>query len=168
MFTQKCPARCISGQARDVRDGQNSTSGGFSETELNDWHVMPTGSPLLIEVTTVTPVAKRPSTSRKWRACASASGSSGIGVSSPRRKWKSKAGMNWSISSGDGQVWRGPRVHALRRLEVVRAAAGRFGGHSAAAEVVAPVAHRGRLAGDPARVVDLQSLAAVLHVEPSR
>ena len=92
MFTQKNPARCMSGQARDVFAGQNSTSGGDNETELNDWQVMPTGSPLLIEVTTVTPVANSPSTSRKFRACASASGSSvGRGVSSPSRKWKSKS-----------------------------------------------------------------------------
>ncbi len=32
-----------------------STSGGSSETLENDWQVMPTGSPLLIAVTTVTP-----------------------------------------------------------------------------------------------------------------
>jgi hypothetical protein len=36
MLTQKWPARCIRGQARDVRAGQNSTSGGESETELKD------------------------------------------------------------------------------------------------------------------------------------
>ena len=107
MLTQKKPARCMSGQARDVFAGQNITSGGDSDTELNDWHVIPTGSPWLIEVTTVTPVANRPRTSRKRRACASASGSSvGSGVSSPSRNSKSKSPRNWSISSGGGQVSR--------------------------------------------------------------
>ena len=40
-LTQKRPDRWISGQARDVFAGQNSTSGGSSETLENDWQVMP-------------------------------------------------------------------------------------------------------------------------------
>src|SRR5687767_945220 len=71
-LTQKFPARCINGQARDVFAGQKSTSGGESETELNDWQVIPTGASLLIDVTTVTPVQNRPRTSRKCRASESA------------------------------------------------------------------------------------------------
>ena len=75
-MTQNLPERWISGQAREVLAGTNSTSGGSSETLEKDWQVMPTGSPLLTAVTTVTPEAKRPSTSRKRRARATASGSS--------------------------------------------------------------------------------------------
>src|SRR6476469_4915878 len=63
-LTQNFPARWISGQAREVLAGLNSTSGGSSETDMKDWQVSPTGSSLLIEVTTVTPLANRPSTSR--------------------------------------------------------------------------------------------------------
>ncbi len=54
-LTQNLPERWISGQAREVLAGMNSTSGGSSETLENDWQVMPTGSPPLIAVTTVTP-----------------------------------------------------------------------------------------------------------------
>src|SRR5689334_21564551 len=89
MLTQKNPARCISGHAREVLAGQNITRGGSSDTEENDWQVIPTGSPSDIEVTTVTPLAKRPRTSRNFRARAADSGSSGIGVCSPRRISKS-------------------------------------------------------------------------------
>src|SRR3712207_2946679 len=67
-LTQKKPARCIAGQAREVLAGQNSTSGGDSDADEKDWHVIPTGSPFDEEVTTVTPVQNRPSTSRKCRA----------------------------------------------------------------------------------------------------
>src|SRR3954451_10479087 len=76
MFTQKYPARRISGQARDVFAGLNMISGGSRETEENDWQVIPTGLPSETEVTTVTPLQNRPSTSRNLRACAAASGSS--------------------------------------------------------------------------------------------
>src|SRR5690348_8300671 len=91
MFTQKYPARRISGEARDVFAGLNMINGGSSETEENDWQVMPTGWPSETDVTTVTPLQDRPSTSRNWRARAAASGSSGIGVCSPRRSSKSSS-----------------------------------------------------------------------------
>ena len=48
-FTQNLPERWISGQAREVLAGTNSTSGGSSETLENDWQVIPTGSSLLID-----------------------------------------------------------------------------------------------------------------------
>src|ERR687898_918195 len=67
-LTQNRPDRWIAGQARDVFAGENSTSGGSSETDMKLSQVMPTGSPRLIAVTTVIPVAKRPSTSRNLRA----------------------------------------------------------------------------------------------------
>ena len=107
-LTQKNPALRINGQAREVLAGQNITSGGSRETLENDWQVIPTGSLPDIEVTTVTPVAKRPSTSRNWRARSAASGSStGIGVCSPRRSSKSRpVPRKESISSRLGQVSR--------------------------------------------------------------
>src|SRR4051794_29193139 len=75
-LTQNLPERWIAGQALEVLAGMKSTSGGFRETDENDWQVSPTGAPPLIEVTTVTPEANRPSTSRNCRAAAIASGSS--------------------------------------------------------------------------------------------
>ena len=49
---------------RDVRPGAKATSGGSSDSELNDWQVKPTGPSAVTAVTTVTPDAKWPSTSR--------------------------------------------------------------------------------------------------------
>src|SRR5690606_28955117 len=71
-LTQNRPARWIIGHAREVFAGRNVTSGGLSETLENDWQVIPTGSPLEIAVTTVTPLQYRPSTSRNRRAAACA------------------------------------------------------------------------------------------------
>ena len=99
----------MAGQAREVLAGMNSTSGGLSETLENDWQVIPTGAPPLIAVTTVTPDANRPSTSRNWRAAATASGSSAsTEMSSPGRNWKSyiESPSNDSIRSWLGQVSR--------------------------------------------------------------
>ena len=97
------PERWIAGQARDVFAGENSTSGGSSETDMKLWQVMPTGSPRLIAVTTVIPVAKRPSTSRNLRA-AWACSSVSTWIVSPGRSSKSKSPRNDSISSRLGQV----------------------------------------------------------------
>ena len=108
-LTQNLPERWIAGQAREVLAGMNSTSGGLSETDENDWQVRPTGAPPLIAVTTVTPEANRPSTSRNWRAAATASGSSAsTKVSSPGRNWKSyiESPSQDSIRSWLGQVSR--------------------------------------------------------------
>src|SRR6185436_20570262 len=51
-------------QRSDVVIGRNPTSGGSSDTEVNEPIVKPTGSPSTIAVTTVTPVGKWPSTRR--------------------------------------------------------------------------------------------------------
>ena len=51
----------------DVVIGKKPTSGGSSETDVNDPIVKPTGSPSTIAVTTVTPVEKCPSTRRYFR-----------------------------------------------------------------------------------------------------
>ncbi len=51
---------------REFADRLHSTSGGSSETELNELTVSPSGLPSgPVAVTTVTPVAKRPSAVRK-------------------------------------------------------------------------------------------------------
>jgi hypothetical protein len=108
-FTLNLPARWISGQAREVFAGMNSTSGGSSETLENDWQVMPTGAPLLRAVTTVTPDANLPSTSRNRRAASTAAGSSaGTALPSPGRHSTSKSMSpnHELISSGCGQVSR--------------------------------------------------------------
>ena len=49
---------------REVRDGAKTTSGGSSDSELNDWQVKPSGPSTVSAVTTVTPEAKWPRTSR--------------------------------------------------------------------------------------------------------
>ena len=77
-LTQKRPERWIIGHAREVLAGMKVTSGGLSETLEKDWHVRPTGSPPLIAVTTVTPEANRPSTSRNSRAAATRLGVVGV------------------------------------------------------------------------------------------
>src|SRR6478752_6453126 len=171
-LTQKRPERWISGHAREVWAGTKSTSGGSSETLEKDWHVSPTGSSLLTAVTTVTPDAKRPSTSRKRRAAYTASGSSWTGTSSPGRNSKS---TSWSpshemISSGLGQVSRASGLIPsgtsrlgcelmAPMLSLPRTSLG------SGAEVVAPVGHRGRLTRHPAGVVDGEALRAELDVE---
>ena len=55
-----------SGHVVEVFDGQNSTIGGLSDSEVNDWHVSPVGSPSTMPVTITTPLAKCESTRRKW------------------------------------------------------------------------------------------------------
>src|SRR3954451_5841539 len=72
-LTQNLPERWIAGHARDVLAGMNNRSGGLSETDEKDWQVRPTGAPPLMAVTTVTPEANLPSTSRNRRAAAMAS-----------------------------------------------------------------------------------------------
>ena len=64
MLTQNRRDCRIAANARDVFCGRNATSGGSSETLVNDWQVMPTGLPPCIVVMTVTPLAYWPSTSR--------------------------------------------------------------------------------------------------------
>ena len=64
-FTQNVPMSRIRGHVDDVRAGAKLTSGGSSDSEANDWHVKPSGRPSEPRaVTTTTPVAKWPSTSR--------------------------------------------------------------------------------------------------------
>ena len=46
------------GQVPDDLAGQNSTSGGSSDSAAKAWHAKPAGSPSCIPVITVTPVAK--------------------------------------------------------------------------------------------------------------
>ncbi len=55
-FTQKLPLASIACQERDILVGQNSTSGGSSDSAANDWHAKPTGSPSCTVVMTVMPV----------------------------------------------------------------------------------------------------------------
>ena len=65
-FTQNVPTSRIRGQVDDVRAGAKVTSGGSSDSEANDWHVKPSSVPSGSRaVTTTTPVAKCPSTSRR-------------------------------------------------------------------------------------------------------
>ena len=63
-LTLNDPEPWIRGQLREPFDGQNSTSGGSSETEVKDWQAKPTGSAPSMPVTIVTPVAKWPMTRR--------------------------------------------------------------------------------------------------------
>src|SRR3954452_15560204 len=44
MLTQKPPPFSMRGHDDDVLAGRNPTSGGSSETDVNDWQVRPTGS----------------------------------------------------------------------------------------------------------------------------
>ena len=102
------------GHAREVFAGQNSTSGGSSETLVNDWQVRPTGSPSAIPVTTLTPVANRPRVARK---CSAATGSWTC-PSSPGRSWNPKSPCQDSTIHWLGQVSSvtpAPRPGSVRR-----------------------------------------------------
>src|SRR5579862_2774401 len=57
MLTAKVPTSRMRGQVCDEWAGQNMTSGGSSDTEENDWQVIPIGS-VSCAVTTTIPVAK--------------------------------------------------------------------------------------------------------------
>ncbi|GGM73897.1 hypothetical protein GCM10011609_07160 [Lentzea pudingi] len=57
-FTQNEPADAIAAQLREVRCGQNTTSGGSSDRAANAWQANPTGPSEDMPVTTVTPVQK--------------------------------------------------------------------------------------------------------------
>src|SRR5438034_54690 len=66
-LAQKCPARSITGQVAEVRLGQNSTSGGASDSAAKAWQANPArGGPHV--VMTVTPVQKCPRTCRNSSA----------------------------------------------------------------------------------------------------
>ena len=66
MFTQNLPARSMRGHVVLAYAAQNATSGGSSDTDVNEFAARPTGSPPSgsTAVMTVTPVAKWPSTDR--------------------------------------------------------------------------------------------------------
>jgi len=67
MFTAKLSVAMNASKLVDDLPRQNSTNGGSKETELKEFAVMPCGLPSTTVVMMVTPVAKVPITSRKWR-----------------------------------------------------------------------------------------------------
>src|ERR1700735_795959 len=84
-LAHRCPDRAIRGQVADDLPGQNSTSGGSSDTAANDWQAKPAGPCPSAVVITVTPVQKWPSTWRNLAVSGSKpaggvrSGTAGIG-----------------------------------------------------------------------------------------
>ena len=60
------PRPAILGQLVELLAGASATMGGSRESDVKAWQVNPTGRPSSIAVTTVTPVANRPSTSLNW------------------------------------------------------------------------------------------------------
>jgi hypothetical protein len=60
-----CRMRC---QVMEWRDGQNETSGGWSETAANELTMSPSGAPSTSAVTKATPVANRPNATRRLRS----------------------------------------------------------------------------------------------------
>ena len=68
MFTPKRPARRIRHHVSELRDGENDSRGGSSETEVSEFTINPAGSPSGAAVTNATPVANLPSASRNERA----------------------------------------------------------------------------------------------------
>ncbi len=62
MLTQNRPLASIACQARDCLVGQNSTSGGSSDSAAKDWQAKPIGTSSWTVVITVTPVQNCPST----------------------------------------------------------------------------------------------------------
>src|SRR5688500_7002498 len=62
MLTQKPPPFSILGHDDEVLAGRKPTCCGSSDTDVNDWHVSPTGSLSSMPVMMTMPVAKCPST----------------------------------------------------------------------------------------------------------
>ena len=67
-FTPNRRVRRMRDQVSELRDGQNDTRGGSSETETSEFTISPAGSPPGVAVTNATPVVNLPSASRKMRA----------------------------------------------------------------------------------------------------
>src|SRR6185437_16699473 len=65
MLTQNRPVASIAFQDRDTLVGQNSTSGGSSDSAAKDWQAKPTGASSCTVVMIVMPVQNWPSTCRK-------------------------------------------------------------------------------------------------------
>ncbi|CAO0833398.1 putative protein OS=Streptomyces microflavus OX=1919 GN=Smic_47170 PE=4 SV=1 [Streptomyces microflavus] len=99
MFTQKDPARAMRGQVVDVRATMKATSGGSSESEAKDWQANPVGPSASRAVTTVTPLAKLPSTRRN------SAGSTGSRSSS---RTALRSGRGSSSGSGGSAVVAAP------------------------------------------------------------
>src|SRR3954452_23331108 len=66
MVTQNAPALWILGQIDEFLSGRNQTSGGSSDTDVNDPIAKPTGEPSNTAITITTPVGKWPSTCRNF------------------------------------------------------------------------------------------------------
>src|SRR5262249_50721143 len=66
-LTQKRPLASMAFQDRDTLVGQNSTSGGSSDSAANDWQAKPTGTSSCTVVMIVIPVQNWPSTLRNVR-----------------------------------------------------------------------------------------------------
>ena len=66
MLTQKARAPSMLGQLRASRITVKATSGGSSDTDVNDPTVSPAGAPSWTAVTTATPVGTWPMIRRKW------------------------------------------------------------------------------------------------------
>src|SRR5690606_26687447 len=64
-FAQKCPPPRIAGHVDEECAAQNSTSGGSSDTDTNEFTAMPTGPSRPDAGTTTTPVAKQAITPRR-------------------------------------------------------------------------------------------------------
>src|SRR5262245_43107804 len=88
MFTANLRAFSILGQVVEVRATQNSTSGGSSDTDVNEFAATPAGSPSESAVMMVTPVANWPSVRRNasWSGRRTSSGvACASSVTSPAR-----------------------------------------------------------------------------------
>ena len=66
-LTQNFPLASIACHDRDTLVGQNSTSGGSSDSAANDWQAKPTGASSCTVVMMVMPVQNCPSTCRNVR-----------------------------------------------------------------------------------------------------
>src|SRR4051812_23919282 len=68
MFTPSRSAPRMRDHVIEVREAQNDSSGGSSDTDARELTIRPAGSPPTVVVTNATPVANAPSASRKARA----------------------------------------------------------------------------------------------------
>ena len=79
-MTQNLPAGAIASHVSLLTIGRKPTSGGSSDTDVNEPIVNPAGTSPAMPVTIVTPVGKCPSTLRNWAESNGESASSVIAI----------------------------------------------------------------------------------------
>ena len=115
-LTQNRPDGAIAAHVVLLVCGRKPTSGGSSETEVNDPIVNPTGASPSMPVTMVTPVGKWPRTVRN--CLASNEALSDIGADTRRHRWSAPASEPGASEQGGVDGLRTIRARTLRDVDL--------------------------------------------------